>query len=108
VITANSNGKEVISKFNVEVKIPTGIDLFVFDQNFMLYPNPTTGKLKLVFDKVPVNGISITVNDFAGKNCLKQLIRKNEEWIDLSGNVPGIYFIKADQKNSKAQKVILK
>jgi hypothetical protein len=107
-ITANSNGKEVTSKFNVEVKIPSGIDLLVFDQNFMLYPNPTTGKLKLVFNKIPKSGISISVNDFTGKNCLKQLIRKNVEWIDLSGNVPGIYFIKTDQKNSKAQKVILK
>lgn len=108
VITAKSNGKEVTSKFNVEVKIPTGIDLIVFDESFMLYPNPTTGKLKLVFNETPKSAILISVNDNTGKSCLKQLIREKEAWIDLSGNAPGIYFIKTDQKYSLPQKVIVK
>lgn len=108
VITANSNGKEVTSKFNVEVKIPTGIDLIVFDESFMLYPNPTTGKLKLVFNETPKSAILISVNDNTGKSCLKQLIHEKEACIDLSGNAPGIYFIKTDQKYSLPQKVIVK
>jgi hypothetical protein len=108
VVTANSNGKEVTTKFNVEVKIPTGIDPFESYQDLKMYPNPTTGKIKLVFDKIPLSGILVTVNDITGKICLKQPIREKESWIDLSGNVPGIYFIKTDQENFKAQKVILK
>ena len=52
--------------------------------------------------------IAVTINDITGKNCLKQLIREKESWIDLSGNTRGIYFIKTDQENFKAQKVILK
>jgi hypothetical protein len=39
---------------------------------------------------------------------LKQLIHEKEMLIDLSGNVPGIYFLKTDQKDFKAQKMILK
>ena len=91
-----------------EAKYITGIDQLSIKPEVMIYPNPTTGKVLLVFDKVPVDGISLTVNDLNGKICLKQLIRDKEGWIDLSGNVPGIYFIKTDQENIKAQKVILK
>ena len=91
-----------------EARNTTGIDQLSIKQEFKVYPNPTTGKVLLVFDKVPANGISVTINDITGKNCLKQLIREKESWIDLSGNVPGIYIIRTDQENIKAQKVILK
>jgi hypothetical protein len=91
-----------------EAKNTTGIDQISINPGFIVYPNPTLGKVLLVFDKLPVNGISITVIEINGKNCLKQLILENEEWIDLSGNAPGIYIIKTDQENMKAQKIILK
>jgi hypothetical protein len=86
----------------------TGIDQLSNKPEFIVYPNPTSGKVLLVFGKVPLNGISVIISDLTGRNCLKQLIRENESWIDLSGNVSGIYFIKTDQGNIKAQKVILK
>ena len=91
-----------------EAKNTTGVNPLSINPVFILYPNPTTGKVKLVFDQIHTGGISITVNDITGKNCLKQLIREKEVWIDLSGNIPGIYIIKTDQENLKAQKVILK
>ena len=91
-----------------EAKNTTGIDQLSINQEFKVYPNPTTGKVLLAFDKVPLNGITVTINDIAGKNCFKQLMHEKESWIDLSGNVPGIYIIKTDQENFKAQKVILK
>ena len=91
-----------------EGKNTTGIDQLSIEPEFIVYPNPTTGKAKLVFRQIPANGIFITISDITGKNCFKQLIRENESWIDLSGNVPGIYIIKTDQENIKAQKVILK
>ncbi len=91
-----------------EAKNTTGIGQLSIEPEFILYPNPTTGKAKLVFRQIPTNGILITVNDINGKSCLKQLIHEKESWIDLSGNAPGIYFIKTDQKNLRAQKVILK
>jgi len=91
-----------------EAKSTTGIDQLSKKSEFIVYPNPTTGKIKLVFDEIPLSGISVIINDIVGKNCLKQLIREKESWIDLSGNVRGIYFIKTDQENFKTQKVILK
>lgn len=89
-------------------KNTTRIDPMSIKPDLILYPNPTTGKLLLVFDQIPLNGISVSIEDITGKNCLKQLIREKEVWIDLSGNNPGIYFLKTDQENIKVQKVILK
>ncbi len=91
-----------------EGKNITGIGQLSINMEFKVYPNPTTGKILLVFDKVPQNGISITVNNITGKSFFKKLIYEKESWIDLSGNVPGIYFIKTDQKTFGTQKVILK
>jgi hypothetical protein len=108
-VTVSATGVETqIITVTQEAKITTGIDTQSINPEFRIYPNPTTGKVLLVFEKVPVDGISVTVNDLNGKNCLKQLIREKEEWIDLTGNAPGIYFLKTDQKNIEVQKVILK
>jgi hypothetical protein len=73
-----------------------------------IYPNPTSGKIKLVFDQLPQRGTFITVTDFSGKTILKQSIQNMEEWIDLEGNAPGIYFVRTNLPNSKTQKIILK
>jgi hypothetical protein len=108
-VTVSATGVESqIITVTQEAKNTTRIEQLSINPEFRIYPNPTTGKLKLVFDKVPVAGISVTVNDITGKNCFKQLIREKESWIDLSGYVPGIYLIKTDQENLKIQKVILK
>jgi len=108
-VTVSATGIESQS-FTVtqEGKNTTGIDQLLIEPEFIVYPNPTTGKAKLVFNQIPANGIFITISDITGKNCFKQLIRENESWLDLSGNVPGIYFIKTDMKKFKAEKVILK
>jgi Leucine-rich repeat (LRR) protein len=93
---------------NIVEKNFTGIDPIISDQKLTVYPNPTSGKVKLVFDQLPLGGITLTVNDFTGKTILTQLIHENEAWIDLGGNSPGVYFINTNLKNYKVQKVILK
>lgn len=90
-----------------EGRIVTGIDIQPNMTVFLVYPNPTSGNIKLVFDQVPPEGIWVTVDAMNGKSCLKRLIFEQEVWLDLYGNVPGIYFVKTNQKNSRAQKLIL-
>lgn len=107
-ITAISNEKEISTNFTVEVKAPTGIEPLVYDPNFELYPNPTAGKVKIVFGSIPARGSKILVNDVSGKVILKQAILEKEVWIDLTGNPHGIYLVKSNLKDSKIQKVILK
>lgn len=77
-------------------------------QTYSVYPNPTSGKVKLKFNQIPQSGIQLSVFDLKGKTILQQLIHNQEEWIDLKGNLTGIYFIKTNQKNQSTQKLILK
>jgi hypothetical protein len=107
-LSAISNGKEISMKFIVEVKIPTELDQLTNNNEFEIYPNPTSGKVKIVFGSIPYSGSEILVTDVSGKVILKQAIHEKEEWIDLTGNIHGIYLIKSNLMNSKIQKVILK
>lgn len=107
-ITASTNGKEAKSKFKVEVKIPTSSDPIFIDQKMTVYPNPTSGKIMVVFDQILQKGTYMTVNDVWGRIILKQFIQNKEEGIDLKGNPPGLYLIKTNLNNMKVQKVILK
>ncbi|HET6555774.1 MAG TPA: PKD domain-containing protein, partial [Prolixibacteraceae bacterium] len=108
VITANSNGKEVSSKFNVEVKIPTGIGSFKSDQKLRISPNPTNGKIKVKVDQHSQSGVELIVTDINGNTILKQVIYEKEEWVDLTGNTPGMYLLKTNSDKTNVQKVILK
>ncbi len=107
LITASSNGKEAQSKFNVEVKIPTGINLPEDNMQILIYPNPTKGDVFLKFDKIPETETWINVYSESGKLISKSLIKDNEENLNLSGNAPGIYIIQIAQKNAKSYKIIL-
>jgi hypothetical protein len=108
IVTVSSSNlnPQIITIFQ-EAKNTTGIDPQSINAEFMVYPNPTTGKIKLVFDQIQLGGIEVTINDITGKTILEQIIQEKEVWLDLSGSVSGIYFIKADQKNFKTQKIIL-
>ena len=86
----------------------TGIDPILDDQKLLLYPNPTSGKVKIVLTQNPQRGTYLIVSDLTGRTILKQFIQDKEEWIDLEGHSPGIYFIKTNIENLKVQKVILK
>jgi hypothetical protein len=88
--------------------IPVGLAPLINQAQLSVYPNPTTGKCKLALDQLPLTGTFFTVSDFAGKTILKQFVWNKEEWINLEGHAPGMYFILTSLSGSKAQKVILK
>lgn len=86
----------------------TGITSIKKNQDLTIYPNPTSGKIKLVLDQIPQNGTYLTVTDVTGRIILKQFIQNKEQWIDLSGNKPGVYLVKTNLKDVKVQKILLK
>jgi len=108
VITATSNGKEVQSKFKVEVKLSTGIDALFDDEDIQVYPNPTSGIVHLKFIKPPKTGTFITVFDLAGKMISKSVAENIEEHLNLEGNPSGLYFLKIECETSNTFKIILK
>jgi hypothetical protein len=86
----------------------TGIGTVVKKPDFTFYPNPTYGKVKLVFGDIIPAAACLEVYDVAGNLILKRIIQNKEEWIDLKGNAPGVYLIKTNLKDFKVQKVILR
>jgi len=108
IIEGTSNGKVAQSKFNIEVKIPTGIELPYDDAEVSIYPNPTEGDVHFKFDRIPKNGTWINVYNETGRLITKSLIRSDEENLNLQGYVPGIYFIQIVQKKQKTFKIVLK
>ena len=86
----------------------TGIDPILNEQKMAIYPNPNSGKLKIVLNQNPPTGTYLIVNDLNGRTILKRVIQNKEEWINLNGNPQGVYLIKTNLKNFKVHKVILK
>ncbi len=108
ILTATSNGKVAQSKFTVEVKIPTGIEMPYDDTEVSIYPNPTEGDVHLKFDRIPEDATWINVYTETGRLIMKSLIKSDEKNLDFKGYVPGIYFIQIAQKKQKTFKVVLK
>jgi len=106
-VTGSCNGKVAKSTFTVEVKVPTGIDPNVEEVEGQIYPNQTKGKGLLKFSKIPEANTWITVFDVSGRMISRFMPDNKEQFINLEGNCPGLYFIKVDQKIIKSYKLIL-
>ncbi|MBA4410697.1 MAG: hypothetical protein C0397_14895, partial [Odoribacter sp.] len=107
VVTASSNGKEVNSKFTVEVNIPTGIVPGINDPDVSIYPNPAKEKVFLKFSQLPKTGTCVTVYTHTGIMMSRHLADGQEEFIDMKNLPSGLYLIKIDQSVSKTYKVVL-
>lgn len=82
-------------------------------KGFVCYPNPSIGKLKIRFSLKEKGKTTIRIFDMDEKVIYKEKLNnfsgKYEKEIDLSGNKPGIYFIKLSQgKNIIVKKIVLK
>jgi len=106
-VKATSNGKEVTLTFKVEVSIPTVINAIVDKNKVEIYPNPSSGNIKVSFSKTPETGTKISIFDSTGKIILKTLTENKEATLNLKGNTPGIYFIRIEQKNPQIFKIVL-
>jgi len=108
VVAANSNGKEVNTKFTVEVNIPSWSDPMTDDKaDIQIYPNPAKGSLQINLKNAPKSGCLITLYNSSGKVLLKKTFFSNEVNLDLEKYVPGLYFIRIEEQPSKIFKIIL-
>jgi hypothetical protein len=86
----------------------TGTTALSRGQKLKVFPNPTTGKVKLALDQAPEKGTFLSVYNLTGKLILQQPIDSQEQWIDLKGNPPGIYLLKTNMKDGNVQRIVLK
>lgn len=89
-------------------KLPTTLDATYNEKQFTVFPNPTTGKIKVSIEHSPAKGTYLSIMDITGRIVLKQLIQNKEVQMDLSGNPPGMYFIKTGLKDQIVQRIVLK
>ena len=75
----------------------------IFENNVLLYPNPTTDKLYVQMQNI--SPFSISLKDLSGKEVLKQF-NKNE--ISTNHLPQGLYIVEVKQGNQSARKKIIK
>jgi len=91
---------ELVANFEEEV----GVENFE-PSNFKLYPNPTTGELRIESEGLKIE--NVVIYDISGK------IQKIENWkaknaIDISHLTAGIYFVKISTEAGEVTKKVLK
>ncbi|MBC8006124.1 MAG: leucine-rich repeat protein, partial [Verrucomicrobia bacterium] len=99
-----------VDEVTVTVKIPTGTDPMTKDQKLMVYPNPTSGLLKIYLEEYHEQEYLIEVFNSWGQLKLAALksTEEKESKIDLSSFSDGIYLIKVTTKNQSYQQKIIK
>lgn len=87
-------------------EIMTGINEG-FIENFNVYPNPLVDEVTIEFINTG-NEAKITITDFSGREIMTTHCLGNSTTLDMTAEIPGIYFVTIEQKNLKAQKIIIK
>lgn len=94
-VTAKDNsGATTSSTFRLRVKLFTATDkLNVFDEGVKIYPNPSGGIVKILFNPFSGKPAAIEIQDLQGRIVQKNTFRK-ETSIDLSSMPKGMYLVK--------------
>jgi hypothetical protein len=91
-VSANS----LVASFTQTVSLCTNIRALEFTEAVYLYPNPSTGTLKLI-------GVSaltpIRVYDMLGRLCFETKAGEGVTELNLSGKPQGVYFVNFVHKN---------
>lgn len=102
------NGIDVVNNYPGQCEsVFIGINEKIAQDNFMLFPNPSNGIFQLVMSDVYPNTVEIT--DVLGAVIYKTELKDKTSKIDLSTEIPGIYFVRiSDSKGNFVVKKIVK
>jgi hypothetical protein len=79
------------------------------ESKFVVYPNPTTGELRITNDELRITGVKIF--DIYGKNIplsTCQLVSSSTVTIDISHLSTGIYFARISTETGVVTKKVIK
>jgi len=92
-----------LDDINIKEKTGTGINEGSLISNILIYPNPGDGKFNLSFNDVKQDHWDITVCDPQGRMLYNKIISDitsgYQTVLDISGFVPGIYFVILKNEN---------
>jgi hypothetical protein len=92
ITATDTAGATVTTTFKIIVSEPAGTGEGK-EQGIRVFPNPSTGQIKISVDTDPSTNITAEITDLAGKVIQTGRFR-NELVVDLSDNPKGIYLIK--------------
>lgn len=78
--------------------------------SFVIYPNPASGTVNLLFTESTTDTVNVTVTDLSGKTVVSKKVSTNgDAMLDVSSLSSGMYFInvKADEKQ-QTKKLMIK
>lgn len=91
---------------NLELAQTLNVNTVDLEDEFSIYPNPTSNYLNIKFPKDVIK-VSLTILDVLGKKVLQKKVFENQNKIDLSGFSNGVYFAKITlNSESKTYKII--
>ncbi len=86
---------------------PTGIEEINKENEFLLYPNPTSNEITLSFNKV-LNDCNVEVANTNGQQqILQQNLKGKEFMVNTSELSVGVYFVKVNSENSFSVKKLI-
>lgn len=78
-------------------------------ETLRLYPNPTSGKITITTSGGGETRTEVLVMNPAGQKVLDTVLKTNPGEIDLSGNAPGLYYVRVTcGHNSLTEKITLR
>ncbi|MBA3663500.1 MAG: T9SS type A sorting domain-containing protein [Bacteroidetes bacterium] len=90
VTGTNTFGCKNSATITQSVSICTKLETVNARDDFMIYPNPTTGRISIIANR----NLKVTVYNTLGSELYNYELREGENEIDISNQAKGIYFIK--------------
>lgn len=78
-----------------------------FIENFNIYPNPFVDEVTIEFINAG-NEAKITITDIFGRKIMTTPSFDNSTTLDMTEEIPGVYYVTIEQKNLITQKIIIK
>ena len=114
-VEVNDGGECFVPSEKVTIPaISTNISHFKGEYKLYLYPNPTSGTIRILYTDQYTGKVMVRINNIEGRVLSKQELYKNHvdfsEEIDLSGLKSGLYFLEfhTNQYTLKERFVIIK
>ncbi|HBB91088.1 MAG TPA: hypothetical protein DC042_05075, partial [Bacteroidales bacterium] len=93
----------------VDLKNGTGIDAEELDQALTIWPNPTAGKITLLFNMIPSEPLNISIMTITGKTMLLQVSDSRQEIeLDIFDFPEGLYILQIASRTSLVNRRIVK
>lgn len=85
--------------FTMSVGITTGITPNILEESFVLFPNPSNGKIKIGTSYI--DNFDITVYSSDGKQVFSQIALSNDKEVNLEGLAKGLYLVQLKDRDNR-------